>query len=270
MKKPSSLIKWTGSKRSQSLEIFSKFPQANRYYEPFIGGGSMLFLASSKYASCYGSDIYQPLIDLWNEIKTNPNKVTELYQVDWENLQNDFPNYYYEVRSRFNEAPNAQDLVFLSRTCVNGIIRFNRLGEFNNSLHVSRKGMTPENYKKIVYDWSPRLSNTNFVCQDYFEILKKVKEGDFVYLDPPYVNSKNRYTQDLDIDRLYSFLRNLNKKKVKWAMSFDGTRGSSDLVEAIPKELYKQFFLINSGNSSVKNVLSSTKETVHESLYLNY
>lgn len=270
MKKPSSLIKWTGSKRTLSLAIYDYFPQANRYFEPFIGGGAMLFLASSKYEHCYASDIYQPLIDFWKKIKSLPEEVINNYKVDWEKLQEDFPTYYYEVRSRFNQSPNAQDLVFLSRTCVNGIIRFNSSGEFNNSLHVSRRGMTPNNYKKIVDEWSPKLRNTTFDCKDYTAILSDVKEGDFVYLDPPYANSKNRYIQHLDIEKLYDFLRKLNAKNVMWAMSFDGIRGESDLIEDIPRDLYKRFYLINAGNSSVKNVLSSTKETVHEALYLNY
>ena len=74
------VIKWSGSKRSQSAQIKAYLPDKfNRYYEPFVGGGSMLYAINPPDAAC--GDICAPLIDLWNEIKNNPIALSEAYRV---------------------------------------------------------------------------------------------------------------------------------------------------------------------------------------------
>ena len=74
------VIKWSGSKRSQSARIKAYLPDKfNRYYEPFVGGGSMLYATNPTDAAC--GDICAPLIDLWNEIKNNPVALSEAYRV---------------------------------------------------------------------------------------------------------------------------------------------------------------------------------------------
>ena len=109
--KPPSLIKWTGSKRSQAAEIYSSFPNHDRYIEPFLGGGSLLFLASCK--DSIGNDLYKPLIGFWDLVKNDPTIVIENYREQWIILQDDLPAYYYEVRDRFNERQEPLDLAFL-------------------------------------------------------------------------------------------------------------------------------------------------------------
>ncbi len=266
-----SLIKWTGSKRSQASSIAHFFPaDAPNYFEPFLGGGSVLFYATQHFAHCFASDIYRPLIEIWDTVKMMPNAVVESYTDNWLRLQQDFPNFYYEVRDRFNLSKKGLDLLFLTRTCVNGIIRFNEEGQFNNSLHLSRRGMTPKRFASIVALWNDRLKTTSFSTADYSDILGKVSKGDFVYLDPPYANSHNRYIDDLNIDRLLIFLEQLNSKDVRWALSFDGTRGDNILTYEIPKSLYRFHTFLKSGYSSVSKVLNSTVEPVYESLYLNF
>ena len=270
---PPSLIKWTGSKRSQAAEIASYFPESancGTYYEPFVGSGAVLFYAATHFKKAIASDIYSPLIDLWLKIKQTPNVVIKQYAFDWKKLQENFPDYFYEVRERFNRDKTGIDLLFLSRTCVNGIIRFNSEGAFNNSIHLSRRGMLPDKFEKIVNQWTQVISKVNFEVQDYQAILSKVNENDFVYLDPPYANSHNRYINNLDIDRFLQFLYDLNSRKVKWALSFDGNRGDADLSYQLPNDLYSFKTLITSGNSAVQKVLNSSVESVQESLYLNY
>ncbi|MDX5584113.1 MAG: DNA adenine methylase [Aureibaculum sp.] len=270
MKKPPSLIKWTGSKRSQSEEIVKLFPEAKRYIEPFLGGGSILYHASQHFSTCLGNDIYNPLIDIWNLVKNDPKELCHSYEQEWNLLQDTFPEHYYKVRSRFNSEKNAKDLLFLSRTCTNGIIRFNKSGEFNNSLHLTRRGMQPEKFKSIVFDWSIRLKKTSFTCGDFNLLKNSITKNDFLYLDPPYINSKNRYISNLEPEKLFIFLENINETGAKWALSFDGTRGDNDFRSEIPKELYVNKKLLHSGNSAVKKVLSSKVEVVYESLYMNY
>ncbi len=269
--KPPSLIKWSGSKRPIASEIFNLAPpNFNRYFEPFLGGGSVLYYFS-KYKTCYASDVYSPLINFWEVVKDTPEQVIMHYRKNWKELQNSFPDHYYVVRERFNKKSSGLDLAFLSRTCVNGIIRFNSEGQFNNSFHLSRKGMNPIMLEKIILEWSNRIQETSFNCLSYQEILSYVKKGDFVYLDPPYLGSQHRYIESLNEDQLLLFLDALNSKGVLWALSFDGSRGDINYhQQSIPRHLYKKKINLDAGYSAVSKVLNEQKEKVIESLYLNY
>ena len=130
--------------------------------------------------------------------------------------------------------------------------------------------MKPAAFESIVKRWNSVLSNTEFRVRDYSEVAGDARSGDFVYLDPPYANSHNRYSEDLDIARFLGFLDELNKKSVLWALSFDGIRGRADLTYALPKELYQYHTTLPSGHSAVQKVLNQSLERVEESLYLNY
>ena len=272
MNKPPSLIKWSGSKRSQA-EIIAGFFPSNRtgtYYEPFLGGGSVLYFGAQKFKNARASDLYAPLIEIWKSVKETPDDLKRTYASDWAELQEDFPDYFYKVRERFNVGKMGSDLLFLSRTCVNGIIRFNAKGEFNNALHLTRRGMQPSLFGRVVDRWSRVLGNTTFSVGDYAQILKTVRRDDFVYFDPPYANSHNRYVEDLDVGRFMGFLDELNSRGVKWALSFDGERGGEDFSYAVPKDLYVRRVRMNTGHSLVQKVLNGTQVNVVESLYLNY
>ena len=263
-----SLIKWTGSKRSQASTIALHMPEHQRYYEPFLGGGALLYVTGR--AGSVAGDIYEPLIGLWKAIQAAPQSVVEDYAQQWAALQDNLPEYFYEVRERFNQKPNPFDLNFLTRTCVNGIVRFNQKGEFNNSFHLSRKGMRPERFAKVVDTWHRVIQGITFVCQDYEETLCEARAGDLVYLDPPYAGNNMRYTSSLELERFFSQLELLNRRDVKWILSFDGRRGNADLSHPVPEHLYKRKLLVPSGNSAIGKVLNGPIEQVHESLYLNY
>ncbi|KIL42834.1 site-spific DNA-methyltransferase (adenine-spific) [Jeotgalibacillus alimentarius] len=264
-----SILKWTGSKRKQANQIFNHFPKEyNRYIEPFVGGGALLYLAADD--NSIANDIYKPLIEFWELVKNKPDYLVDYYNREWINLQQSFPDYYYDVRDRFNKNPNGLDLSFLTRTCVNGIVRFNKEGGFNNSIHLSRKGMKPQNFQSIVYKWHKKIKNVTFTNKDYREILKETKSGDLVYLDPPYAGSNNRYISDLDIDSFFEELEKLNTKGVKWILSFDGKRGDTDLQYPVPEELYLNKELLSNGKSTLNQVLNGQSLDVLETLYKNY
>lgn len=262
------LIKWTGSKRLQANNINAYFPEYERYFEPFLGSGALLFLNCAKEA--IASDAYRPLIKLWIMIRDDVERVINSYDDHWNRLQKNLPDYFYQVRAHFNKNRDPLDLLFMTRTSVNGIVRFNRKGEFNNSFHLSRKGMLPDKFAKMAYQWSARIKNVKLRCNGYQEILQETKEGDFVYLDPPYAGNRQRYTTGISLTELFSCLQTLSSKGVKYALSFDGLRGEVDLRKPFPKHLYKEGVLINSGNSAVKRVLDGKILPVKESLYLNY
>jgi len=277
-----SAIKWTGSKRSQASLIANVAPSFTRYIEPFLGGGAMLFLAA--HPGAIGNDIYDPLISLWKIIRDDPDYLIENYQSEWTKLNveldefnlskmtrgNGVPRTFYIARDRFNQRPNPIDLNFLMRTCVNGIVRFNAQGEFNNSFHLSRRGMTPERFAVGIKSWQPILQGVELTSHDYREVLDRANRGDFVYLDPPYAGNKQRYAKSLPPEDLFIELEKLNNRGVCWALSYDGRRGGQDLTYDVPKSLFKTRHYLRSGNSAVKKVLSGPIEKVEEALYLNY
>lgn len=263
------VIKWSGSKRSQSTRIKEFLPDKfNTYYEPFIGGGAMLYAIAPESSVC--GDICKPLIDLWNMIKDSPEELYEAYKMRWERLQNDGYEVFYEIRENYNNENNPEDLLFLSRTCVNGLIRFNAKGEFNNSLHHTRPGIAPERLGKIIYDWSYKIQTAQFVYGDYRLTTETATAGDLVYLDPPYFHTKGRYYGTIDYGEFLTFLESLNSKGVKYMLSYDGIRGDDDFTVDLPKELYRRHEMIPSGNSSFKKVMDKEKQQVYESLYLNW
>lgn len=263
-----SLVKWTGSKRSIAAAIFRIIPSHNRYFEPFLGGGAVLFLAARP--GSVAGDLYAPLIELYRLVQSDPGEVAARYQHEWRLLKRFTPDHYYKVRDRFNRWRDPLDLCFLMRTCVNGIARFNSRGDFNNSFHLSRPGMAPERFRAAVEAWSLRLAGVSLVSQDYEATLADARAGDFAYLDPPYAGNRQRYIADLDCERFYTTLESLNRKGVRWAWSFDGTRGDADLRAPVPPDLFRRRLLLASGHSAVGKVLNGPVEKVRESLYLNY
>lgn len=262
------VIKWSGSKRSQVDEILRHLPTFNRYFEPFIGGGSMLYAVNHNPSFC--GDLCVPLIDLWNLIKNEPEYLAESYRLNWEKLIKEGGEAYYQIRESFNKDRKAENFLFLSRTCANGLIRFNSKGEFNSPFHLTRNGIKPDTFRKIVLDWSNRIQNAQFQCGDYQETTKEAQKGDFIYLDPPYFNTKGMYGEKMDFERFLNFLEDLNQKEIKFALSYDGVRDEEELKVNLPKELFKRHFLIKSGNSSFNRLFSGKNKNVSESLYLNY
>lgn len=263
------VIKWSGSKRSQSAQIKKYLPENfNRYYEPFVGGGSMLYTINPSRAIC--GDICEPLINLWNEIKNNPSELSEAYRVRWTKLQTEGYQTYYTIRDDFNKNHSPEDLLFLSRTCVNGLIRFNANGSFNNSLHHTRPGISPDSLDKIIRDWSNHIQRSEFIAADYTITTSTASSGDLIYLDPPYFHTKGRYYGTIDFNVFFAYLEQLNCKGIKYMLSFDGVRGEDNFTVALPRELYKRHELIPSGNSSFKKVMDKENVQVLESLYLNW
>ena len=269
------VIKWSGSKRSQAENILTYFPkEIDTYYEPFCGGASVLrrLLSSDIKVNRYVcSDLNSGLIDLWNEIINNPERVSSYYKKLWNELNQDDDKqrkkeYFATVRERYNREHNPLDFMFIMRTTTNGMPRYNRDGEFNNSFHVTRNGIIPETLEKIIYEWSELLNKNKveFIACSYDEI--KPKENDFVYLDPPYANTKGMYYGTIDYEKLWNWLRNL---PCKYALSFDGISGEEDNTWNVPQDVYSRHEYLLNGNSSFKRTIGkSTDSIVYESLYL--
>lgn len=277
------VIKWSGSKRSQAKEIVDLFPRnIGTYYEPFCGGCSVMRQLLEeiktghivcKHIVC--SDLNEHLIALWQLIKNNPDEVASAYTTHWFKLNSNSDRgrkrcYFEEVRRNFNISHQTTDFMFIMRTTTNGMPRYNQKGEFNNSFHITRDGIHPTKLRKIIFEWSELLNqfNVEFRCCSYSSVLNDVKVNDFVYLDPPYANTKGMYFGGFNNLQLFKLIEKLSSP---WMMSYDGISGAIDNTYAVPERLYDEHKYLRSGNSSFKRTIGKSKDSiVYESLYIKH
>ena len=270
------VIKWSGSKRSQSEEILKYFPDdIGTYVEPFCGGASLtraLIESGKKVGNYICSDVNKDLINLWNCIKEHPDIVYSRYACRWHELNDEDDDkerkrrYFEQVRELYNKEHSPYDFFFIMRTTTNGMPRYNRNGDFNNSFHVTRNGITPERAKRVIFEWSDILkkNDVSFIHSDYRNI--DTTEDTFMYLDPPYAGTKGMYFGGFDNGALFEWL---GKQPCRWVMSYDGISGDVDNTYSVPEELYSRHVYIKSGNSSFKRVTGKSNDSVvFESLYI--
>jgi DNA adenine methylase len=264
------LVKWPGSKRTVAYELASLLPEHGTYFEPFLGGGAMLGLQAHRHTVV--GDIVPELISIWISVQSDPDVVCDEYTIRWDRLQRKGFEAFYEIRDDFNESRSPHDLLFLSRTCVNGLIRFNKNGEFNNSLHHTRKGIQPERFRKVVNLWNRALEDTVIQCTDYEVLLLKAVRGDVVFLDPPYVGTRGRYHPvDFDFDRLWRVMGELTTRGVNWMLTLDGSAGDRDYgLNWVPEKLYLVRRSIATGSSPFSRLMEGRVDRVEESVFLNF
>jgi DNA adenine methylase len=263
------VIKWTGSKRRIAPLLANLLPDAERYYEPFVGGGAMLPFRTSQAA--IAGDIIVELIELWKAIRDEPAMTADEYEVRWNRLQHEGHTAYYAIRDSFNGTRDPHDLLFLTRTCVNGLVRFNSNREFNNSLHHTRPGIAPTRLRRIIYQWSDAIQDVQFVAADYRETLSTVGANDLVFLDPPYAGTKGRYMPGgFNLGEFYEELQRLNFVGAKWMLTFDGTAGNRTYSTNIPSNLYQVRLGLPTGNSPFTKLMKTSIDAVVESVYLSF
>ena len=273
------IIKWVGSKRIQSKEIVEYFPNIiDTYYEPFCGGCSVLYqLLKSKFHivnRCVCSDINGDLIDLWNTIKRDPEGLFSEYSRMWDELKQikdrqDKRKYFEIIREEFNQTRSPYLFFFLMRTCTNGVPRYNKYGQFNNTFHLTRDGINPKRLKNVLFDWSNLLNDNNVIFRrcDYRTALEEIGYDDFVYMDPPYeiTRSTGKYFGRLDYYDMFDRIRLLKDKGIGVAFSFDAI--GDDLI--VPGDCYENHITIISKNSGYrKTKLKMDNKDVYESLYI--
>jgi len=265
------LIKWTGSKRKQAEEIVQRFPSSiATYYEPFVGGGSVLYrlLESDISVERYRcSDTCKPLIELWRLVKDDPRRIINEYEALWARLQAGGQQVYYSTRDAFNDSGNPALFFFLLRTCRNGLIRFNESGQFTSAFHHGRNGMTPNQVKGVVEDWATKLRehDVRFYVRDYRRI--ESNDGDLLYLDPPYAvgNRVRFYTGQIDFKL---FFRWLSSQRGDYLLSLNGYSDDGDRRVNVPADLYDQHVLVDAGSSSFSRLNGGAEVIVRDSLYV--
>lgn len=181
-------LKWVGGKRQLMPEIMQLFPKKfSIYHEPFVGGGAVLFSLQPKKAII--NDANSELINVYNTIKNNLEELI----IDLKIHKNE-SDYFYKIRSldrdvsfeSITDVQRASRIIFLNKTCFNGLYRVNSSGEFNSPFgKYANPNIVNEATLRAVSDYlnSNDVKITNL---DYSQILNSVDKNSFVYFDPPY------------------------------------------------------------------------------------
>ncbi|MDE7324832.1 MAG: DNA adenine methylase [Lachnospiraceae bacterium] len=183
------VVKWVGGKRQLLDDLMPLFPKrVTTYCEPFLGGGAVLFKLQPKIA--YVNDINLELIHMYEVIRDN---VDELIIALGEHQNQE--EYFYSVRDwdrdkkryeQLTKIQRAARIIYLNKTCYNGLFRVNNAGEFNTPFgHYKKPNIVNAPTLKAVNSYFQNAQLT-FSSVDYAEVLGNVMKGTFVYLDPPY------------------------------------------------------------------------------------
>ncbi len=271
MKKTLPFLKWAGGKRQILNDLVELMPKKyNRYYEPFIGGGALFFHIMPENA--YISDINPELINLYEVVKDNVEELIE----DLKKHKNQ-EDYYYKIRNvdrtseyeKWSNIQKASRLIYLNKTCFNGLYRMNNKGYFNVpfGFYKNPKIIDKENLRSC----SELLQNTEIVLGSFLEIEHNVKEEDFVYFDPPYVpvNQTSSFTKyykdDFDYDmqfELKELCDRISKKKVNFMLS-------NSYVDFVTK-LYKNYSIKKIEAIRAINCKGNRRGKINESIITNY
>ena len=183
-------VKWAGGKRQLLPQIKQRMPEKyNKYYEPFVGGGAVIFELLPAYALI--NDINKALINAYKQICNEPKAflkaVNKLDMKIWE----DGKAYYYSLREHYNnklkkaeyDVELAALFVFINKHCFNGLYRVNGKGLFNVPYNNSRRTSVDE---KAIMETSKYLQGVTIIDGDFEVACKAAKKDDFVFLDSPY------------------------------------------------------------------------------------
>lgn len=270
-------IPYQGSKRRLAPLILTFLPtDVHRLVEPFAGSAAVTLAAAAQGSAkaFVVGDSLRPLVSLWEKITLSPNDVADNYQRIWESqFQDSSIAHYNLVRDEYNATHDPAKLLYLLARCVKNAVRFNRNGEFNQSPDKRRNGMNPGKMRTELASASRLLaSKCTFVADDYRAMLKECREGDVVYMDPPYqgvsTGRDNRYHQQLDLGQFIHQLRILNERHIDYIISFDGYCGSQKYGSDLPAELNLTRILVDAGRSS-QATLSGRSERTVESIYIS-
>ncbi|TEB12710.1 Modification methylase DpnIIA [Pelotomaculum propionicicum] len=183
------VVKWAGGKTKLLNQLSRYLPAAfNNYHEPFLGGGALFFYLfpeiKKRNARAYLSDSVEELINLYKVIK---NQVEELITISKKHIYDQ--KYYYEIRSlnpaQLSDLQRASRMLYLNKTCFNGLYRVNSKGQFNVSFGDYTDPVIVNS--EALRNASIAFQSTQLAAGDFEQVLDNAGAGDFVYLDPPYV-----------------------------------------------------------------------------------
>ena len=234
-------LKWAGGKGQLLKEIeqyypFAKNTHITKYAEPFVGGGAVLFdiLNKFKLREVYISDVNAELINTYTIIRDDVDALLGVlgrFEGGYLALDdNNRKEAYLAKRARFNELKSKKEngvelaalMIFLNKTCFNGLYRVNRKGEYNVPMGAYKNPLICNEHNLMAV--SKKLQNVKIVCGDYKESSDFIDDKTFVYFDPPYrplTSTANftSYTEGMFDDKnqleLAKFVQELDKKGAK-------------------------------------------------------
>lgn len=246
------VLKWAGGKRQLLDELFARFPENyESFHEPFFGGGALFFELEPKNGTI--NDRNPRLVNFYKQVRDNPQDLIEYLRTfedpesppdedrDYAKTNHkgkEIKNYYYQQRALFNKRPYCDDfvpleeaalLLYLNRTCYNGLYRENSSGGFN--VPIGRYANPDWVQSDRIREASAVLEDTGIFNQDFEYILNYADAGDLVYFDPPYepmspTANFNDYSEDgFDIEdqkRLLDVAKKLDKNGVYIILSNSG------------------------------------------------
>ncbi len=268
-------LKWVGGKRQLMPSIVELLPKNIRelnYFEPFIGGGAVLFHLQPKNAVI--NDFNTELINVYETIKNNlPELITDLKKHE------NNSDYFYQIRGldrteefkKLTSIERASRVIYLNKTCFNGLYRVNNAGEFNTPFgRYKNPNIINEPTLKAVNKY---LNSNNILLRsgDYADILNEVNENSFVYLDPPYhpISESPNFTGYIqggwnmfDQIRLREFCDQLNNRGVKFLLS----NSSAPLI----KDQYENYRIKTVKANRAINSNGADRGEIDEFLIRNY
>lgn len=201
------VLKWAGGKRQLLDELYARFPdQYEHYHEPFFGGGALFFDLEPENGTI--NDTNERLVNFYRQVRDNPGALIERLEefddpesevddsrphAEKSHTNREIKNYYYQQRALFNNRPYGEDfdpleeaalLLYLNRTCYNGLYRENQSGGFNVPIgrYANPDWVQAERIRKA----SEVLEDTEILNEDFDYITEYAEAGDMVYFDPPY------------------------------------------------------------------------------------
>lgn len=271
-------LKWAGGKRQLLPEIKKYLPKnigKTTYFEPFLGGGALLFDLQPKTAIV--NDSNKELINCYRVIKDKVEELIEILKIHKAKNSKEYYDYLRGIdRSKeyreYSDIQKAARIIYLNKTCYNGLFRVNSKGHFNVPFgRYKNPNILDEAVLRGVNDYFNQNTVT-FLNRDFAEAVKDAKKGDFIYFDPPYdpVSNTASFT-GYDINgfnqneqrRLKQVVDDLTEKGCYVMLSNSAT----DFILDLYKD-YKETIVVSATRSINSNALKRGK--IDEVLVLNY
>lgn len=272
------LLKWIGNKQRFAHDIISLFPPTiSTYYEPFLGSGAVLGSLAPKRA--VASDVLHPLVEIWQTLASDPEELKRWYASRWDRIaKTDKATTFGDVKASYNRAPNGADLLFISRACYGGVVRFRQRDGYISTPCGVHAPITPESFASRVDAWHIRTRGAEFRISDFESVMELAGPEDLIYCDPPYVHTQSILygAQGFDLNRLLATITRCKERGVRVVLSIDGSKRSGDLLcnVHIPDGLFEREAAVNCGRSMLRRFQMRGEtleaENVRDRLLLTY
>lgn len=166
------LLKWIGNKQRFAYEIANYLPATlGTYFKPFLGSGAVLATLAPRDAMA--SDTLMPLVEIWQTLSSTPNLLKTWYTDRYAIFQSDDRVAMYErIKASYNARPNGADLLFLSRLCYGGVVRFRQADGYMSAPIGIHNPISPDSFSRRVDLWHERTKNARFLNSDFEPMME--------------------------------------------------------------------------------------------------